>query len=303
MNDRTVDAESVVASVRLSYSNLNNEPNFDHEHPTHDAWRVITEQVIRGQGRVLEASEQELICVFPSPGHAFKAAQAIHRGIAEGAMGTSIGVRTGFFPRNPPPSAGGDSRTDTLACASSLSLRATPGQIIACSDVVERMDDSVQADIKPLDARDWRCEEGDDEPVIYQLMWQDDLATRMAIPTLKNNVFTRVLELSLRWRNNNLMLEENFSPLTIGRGAQADVIIESDYASRIHARLSYLHSCFVLSDQSTNGTYVQVNDDAEVFLHDDELILRGTGCISLGRHVNSARGNLLYYKALHAKGS
>ncbi len=302
MNDRTVDATSVIASVRLSCSNLNNDTNLNHEHPTHDAWRVITEQVIRGQGKVLEASEQELICVFPSPGQAFKAARAIHRGIAESAMDASIGVRTGFFPRNP-MSPGGKAGTDPLACASSLSLRATPGQIIACADVVEHMENDVQADIKPLDARDWRCEEGDDEPLIYQLMWQDEMATRMGIPTLKNNVFTRVLELSLRWRNNNLMLGENFNPLTIGRGAQADIIIESDYASRIHAGLSYLHSCFVLSDQSTNGTYVQVNDDAEVFLHDDELILRGTGCISLGRRVNSARGNLLYYKALHAEGS
>ncbi len=302
MTERTVDTRLVVASIRLSCSQLNNEPNFDHEPPTHDAWRVITEQVIRGKGKVLETTEQELICVFPSPDQAFGATRAIHQQIAVGEKDASIGVRTGLFPRQDSSEGTGDV-TDTLVCASRLSSHATPGQIIASSDVLDRLDAGAQANAQPLGAQDWRCGEGGDEPQIHQLMWQDDLATRKAIPTLKNNVFTRVLEMSLRWRNNNLVLKENFSPLSIGRGAQVDISIETDYASRTHARLSYLHSCFVLSDQSTNGTYIQVDDNAEVFLHDDELILRGTGCVSLGRRVKAARGNLLYYKALHADGS
>ena len=85
-------------------------------------------------------------------------------------------------------------------------------------------------------------------------------------------------------------------PLTIGRGDRSDIQIESELVSRIHARLGFQQTNFVLTDQSTNGTFVQIDEDEEVYLHHEQIVLRGRGVIGLGRHIRAGKGKLIYFK-------
>ena len=82
----------------------------------------------------------------------------------------------------------------------------------------------------------------------------------------------------------------------MGRSGGVDITVNSDFASREHAHLSYVRACFVLSDRSRNGTYVNMHDN-EIYIHDDELILRGSGCISLGRRAASSPGKIIYFSS------
>nr|WP_280818833.1 FHA domain-containing protein [Thiorhodococcus minor] len=84
--------------------------------------------------------------------------------------------------------------------------------------------------------------------------------------------------------------------LSLGRGADMDITIDSEFASRDHARIRPHGSTFVLADVSTNGTFVNL-DDSVVFIHDDEVILRGQGWISLGKHASESMGKVLYFSS------
>jgi hypothetical protein len=53
----------------------------------------------------------------------------------------------------------------------------------------------------------------------------------------------------------------------------------------------------VLHDQSTNGTYVRIDEDAETFLHSEKIVLRGHGVISLGRTIQHSAAHLIYFAA------
>ena len=53
-------------------------------------------------------------------------------------------------------------------------------------------------------------------------------------------------------------------------------------ASRTHARIERRRDKFVLIDQSTNGTYVTFDGEAEFALKREEVILRGKGRICFG---------------------
>jgi predicted component of type VI protein secretion system len=60
-------------------------------------------------------------------------------------------------------------------------------------------------------------------------------------------------------------------------------VVPDHQASRLHARIELRRDRFVLVDQSMNGTYLQIEGETEVCLRRDEVTLKGTGLISLGR--------------------
>ena len=77
--------------------------------------------------------------------------------------------------------------------------------------------------------------------------------------------------------------------MTLGRDQQNDVVIADKMASRLHARIERRRDKFVLVDQSSNGTYVKIDDEPEMQLRREEMILRGRGRVSFG-HAHSSEG-------------
>ncbi|MEM7504962.1 MAG: FHA domain-containing protein, partial [Pseudomonadota bacterium] len=58
-------------------------------------------------------------------------------------------------------------------------------------------------------------------------------------------------------------------------------------ASREHARVECRRGKFILTDQSTNGTYVQT-EEGPAYLRREELQIGGSGKIALGRELHEA---------------
>ena len=73
---------------------------------------------------------------------------------------------------------------------------------------------------------------------------------------------------------------------SIGRDAANDFVYGSKLASRHHARIERCHKDFYLVDCSTNGTFVQTEDEQVTHVHRGRLKLWGQGWISLGQPLN-----------------
>ena len=92
----------------------------------------------------------------------------------------------------------------------------------------------------------------------------------------------RGMRLRLRFDDQELVVDERSSSITIGRAEENDVVVNGHLSSRLHARIAIGRSNFVLIDQSTNGTFVQTGDGEDLFVHHDILQLKGEGMIGLG---------------------
>ncbi len=127
---------------------------------------------------------------------------------------------------------------------------------------------------------------------IVDVVWQEDTS---GMTTVQRAVRTSGPEvqpgkLTLRYRDVVIELTPESDPFTLGRELPADAVkdgkglmVVADWVSRTHASIEYKRGHFVLSDRSTNGTWVRLGEDDELRLSRDEVHLRKSGTISLGK--------------------
>ncbi len=85
----------------------------------------------------------------------------------------------------------------------------------------------------------------------------------------------------------------------LGKDAVNDLVLANEATSRIHAQIEYKNNDFFVVDSSTNGTYVQTEDQVVTRVHRRALRLWGCGWISLGTPVND--GQPIYFRQLGAE--
>ena len=88
-------------------------------------------------------------------------------------------------------------------------------------------------------------------------------------------------QLVLDWHDRQLTLDDE-AHIALGTDDDADLTVSSDHASRSHAHIEHRKQFYVLVDHSTNGTFVQTEDERVTFLRRGELRLWGDGWIALG---------------------
>lgn len=95
-------------------------------------------------------------------------------------------------------------------------------------------------------------------------------------------------QLLLAWQDGRVTLKGQDQVLILGAGESADVSVCRNFASRSHARIERRKQEFVLIDHSTNGTFVQTEDERITFVKRCEIRLWGSGWISLGEPLSPA---------------
>lgn len=80
-----------------------------------------------------------------------------------------------------------------------------------------------------------------------------------------------------------VVVDANRPAAVFGRDPGCDFVIPDVAASRRHCRLELRDRQFVLNDTSTNGTFVVVDEGAELLLQQTGMTLSGRGRFSCGR--------------------
>jgi pSer/pThr/pTyr-binding forkhead associated (FHA) protein len=82
-------------------------------------------------------------------------------------------------------------------------------------------------------------------------------------------------------------LDQDMNVVILGRGQKADMVVNDSMASREHARIECRRGKFILTDMSTNGTYVETTEGPS-YLRREDIVLTGQGKIALGRDLGEA---------------
>jgi hypothetical protein len=261
----------------------------------HEALAFVQERLLKsGMCRESWIAGTGLVALLDSAAAALKVACSVQQACAEHSVAVAP-VQLGMLLDRPPDHGSGDLQHSwgrwSSDHAERLLQQLPAGQIFASRAVAGHFSEALRAGFR-------LCEAGgaaDNE--LYQVVCHEETITRLAVPTLNQDRMAASCNLFLRWRDASLTLTPESPSLSIGRGDQCDINIDSDLASRVHARLGFHETNFILADQSTNGTFVQIEDDEEVCLWHQQIVLRGRGVISLGRRIRGGRGKLIYFNS------
>lgn len=261
-----------------------------------DAIHLVSEIIQNHQGVIVKTIGDEVMCRFPNADTAIQCACHIHEIMenqpVKNGVGLvfSIGVHWGIAILQ----EDGDIFGDVVNVSAKMARVAKARQIITTDITQRNLTSPVLLDkCREIDTMHIK---GRSEPVgIYEVMWQPEGSQDM--PTIISHSLDLVSNkpLNLYYQHRKVVLEPGERAYTFGRGAKCDQLVASTFASRVHARIENRQGIFFLVDESTNGTYLKIDDKIPVFLRQQEAPLQGKGVISFGQDIKQNNEYLLHF--------
>jgi len=238
-------------------------------------------------GRLVKDSGDKVMVLIATPDAAADAAVAMHTAVEQfppvgkARPGLGVGFHYGAVINEANGVFG-----DTVNLASKLVEQAANGQIITTEETAKQLSSLYRACLRRLGPISIRGRS--DEVAICELAWRaDDNATNF----LKNRAKARLVNatLTLSYRDRKIVRRREKDAITLGRDQGCGLVIADDKASREHCNIERRQDKFVVTDLSSNGTYVSIEGEEEVELNREELTLRKRGWIAFGQPRASAK--------------
>ncbi len=102
--------------------------------------------------------------------------------------------------------------------------------------------------------------------------------------------------LAVRYGGEVWELASDSEPLLLGRRDGCQLRVSNKFVSRDHARIDAAENGFVLTDSSSNGTFVRFDDGTVHEVYRSSFELRGSGVLRLGRPVEIGAEDLIRFR-------
>ncbi len=284
-----------VAGSSAMYENMGDEAARERISKALDALISITR---RHNGKLVKTIGDEILVYFTDTDMAVIASQAIQETMEDDRSPETIGVsiRIGM-QHGSAILENNDIFGDTVNVAARVAGLAKARQILCTHEVAILVkNEELAAKMRPYDRLSIK---GRNERLdVYLVAWEaEDDMTNMATASSFTNParYDQAENLKLTHGKHSYTIPTGTNSFVMGRGKDSDLIIQGDLISRHHSRIDHRRGKFILSDQSTNGTFVRSAEGQDIFLRSEELALFGSGHISLGKKVDLADFNIIKF--------
>ena len=250
-----------------------------------DALKAMRKEIgAHGGTEIKIISGDTIMCSFPN---AVSAAQAAFRGQERLKSGkysgqpadderilASIGISHGRVLLD-----AGDLFGQVVNIAARIAAEAKTGQILLDSGLFNALPPSLKCRVRFVDRMPAK---GISKPLdVYEFMWEgEDVITHTKEAAVA--IVAGHSRCTLQYRNRNLVLDAEKTSATLGRGVDADLVINDENASRLHLKIDYRRGKYVLTDESRNGTWIKTGKGLFQLQRKETHVLQGKGQISLG---------------------
>ena len=245
-----------------------------------DELRRIAEQ---NGGTFVKSNGDDIMCTFPSPQEASMAASGMQLYMEDFAAHSSpvpVAVRIGFQHGAVIQENHGDVRGDSVNVAARLADYAKAGQIVTSEDTISQI--TMTKSFRRLERV--RLKGKAERVGICEILWKQDVSMTVFASDIPDDDPDN-LKLVIQLGEQSCFVSESNFKITIGRDPTSDIRVKGKRASRHHATIEFRRGTFVLSDISTNATYVRQGME-ETRLHREQAPIIGSGQLSLGIPFN-----------------
>lgn len=237
-------------------------------------------------GRLAQTMRDKAMILVATPDAAADAAVAIHTAVSEFPAVAAIKLALGIgFHYGPVIQKDTEVFGDTVNLAARLGEQAAKGQIITTMETAGAFSPIYRPWLRKLGAVDVKGRS--DQVEICELVWRaDDSATLVA----KRRVTSQdTQKLKLKYRGAEVVRRREKDAVVIGRDPACGLVVDNEQVSRHHCTIERRGDKFVLTDTSSNGTYVTIQGEQEVLLNREEMTLSKRGWIAFGQPKVAAK--------------
>jgi len=248
-------------------------------------------------GRVIKNIGDEIMCQFPSAEDAALAATEMHVKKVISDNSEPLNIRIGLHFGNT-IEKNNDIFGDAVNIAARMAAIAKANQSITTESFVQLLSSNSKSKTRLFDNA--RVKGIAEEMKIYQLLWEEGNVTTFATAQHIQQISKAKVSIILRFNGEERIYTDRdiITAISIGRDVSRDITIDATFASRSHVNLEFRRGKFVLVDHSTNGTYVKLNEQNNIFIRREELPLIGEGYISLGEDYKKENTTNIYFSVI-----
>jgi len=284
-----------VAGSTAMYENMGDDLARERISKSLDTLISITK---RHAGKLVKTIGDEILVYFADVDMAIFAAKAIQQKMEDDRSPDTIGVSIRIGAQYGSAILEDDDiYGDTVNVAARIASMAGARQILCTKEMAFMVKNvGLANNMRPFDRLRVK---GRKEPLdVYMFGWEDDaditnMATASSFTNPARHQQAQSLKLTHKGKRHKIPVET--TSFILGRGKDCDLIFRGDLVSRYHSKIEHRRGKFIITDQSTNGTFITTQEGQEIFLRREELTLVGTGYISLGKKVKQEDENLIQY--------
>jgi adenylate cyclase len=240
----------------------------------------MEEEVFMHKGEVIKSIGDELLCTFNDVVSALAVAAAMHQqaSAVSGPDGRALALRIGMHYGTTLHERG-DVFGDAVNLAARVVELARPGQTLMTDACYERVPLLGRNRIRTVDKIAVRGRNA--EVTVMEVIWERGHAITTIMPHISHAVPERA-HMDIHYDGRTYSLAQQGNALQIGRDVTCQIVVAGAKTSRQHATLEWRRGKFVLTDRSTNGTFIQPDGGELIHLRREEFVLQGTGLIGFG---------------------
>jgi class 3 adenylate cyclase len=282
--DPSVVAESESGSVAILFADICESTKLYESAGDAEAYRLngqslelMREATLKAGGTVIRTQGDGLLGTFPTSQAAFDAASEMQDAHEGRRLAIKIGIHFGPTLRG----IGGDVYGDAVNMAARISSQARPGETLLSGDAVSLLPSKYQPRLRVLDSTTFKGKTIASNVYIVVPEKADGSETMFGTP-MPAIALRPSSALELTHGECKVRIDESNRRATLGRDRTCDLVIAASFASRVHAIIEVRRGRYVLTDQSTNGTFVSDGRGEPLFLKRESTDLGAEGTISLG---------------------
>ncbi len=289
--ERSIVFADVCQSTRL-YERFGDHDAYDL---VMHALNLLKDNTRKHGGHVVKTIGDEVFCSFKEPERAIMAVCDMQQAVKNDPklIAAKLSIRVGLH-HGAVIEQYGDVFGDAVNVSARAAGLASAEEIITTAETIEAVPDLDPSMVRSI-AR-IRVKGKAEKIEFFEVLWQDDpteITSQINILDMKNE--TLVSFMHLEYQGEKLDISRVRPLLLLGRSKECDLQVPDQCVSREHAMLRFRDGKFIFIDQSTNGSYVTIKDEKNLFVHRDEIWLLGEGCISLGQEITEGSDSLIYF--------
>jgi len=252
----------------------------------------------RHNGHLVKTIGDEILVYFTDIDMAVFAAKAIQEAMEDDRSPETIGVsiRIGM-QYGSTILENDDIFGDTVNVAARVASMAKARQILCTQEIAFMVKSGeLSNNMRPFDRL--RVKGKNEQLDVYLYAWEEEGdITNMATASSFTNParHDQVKKLVLKYEGKSHTIKTDTASYVLGRGQDCELMIKGDLISRHHSKLEHRRGKFIITDQSTNGTFIRTAEGQEIFLRREEFTVFGSGYISLGKKVDLSDENIIHF--------